>query len=91
MLVTTPEAFHIKMATGDPLAGFKRFSFIVFDEVHHVSKKHPYRKIARLLELSHVHKPKILGLTATCTYAVNEVQVYIILLIVFTLRILILL
>jgi hypothetical protein len=54
--------------------GFTSFKFVVFDEVHHVMKKHPYRKLARLLELANP-KPAILGLTATCTYAVDKSQI----------------
>jgi hypothetical protein len=53
---------------------FSLFKCVVFDEVHHVMKKHPYRKLARLLELASP-KPTILGLTATCTYAVGKVQI----------------
>ena len=75
MLVSTPEAFRIKMASGAENASFDDFGFVVFDEVHHVMKRHPYRKIARLLEMAKNPKPTVLGLTATCTYAVNEVQV----------------
>jgi ERCC4-related helicase len=75
VLVTTPEGFRLKMASGAKNANFENFGFIVFDEVHHVMKKHPYRKIARLLELSSNPKPTVLGLTATCTYAVSELQI----------------
>lgn len=73
VLVSTPEAFRLQMV-GNPEAAFSRFALVVFDEVHHVSKQHPYRKLARLLELSKP-KPAVLGLTATCTYAVELSQV----------------
>ena len=75
MLVSTPEAFRIKMASGAENASVDDFGFVVFDEVHHVMKRHPHRKIARLLEMAKNPKPTVLALTATCTYAVNEVQV----------------
>ena len=31
-----------------------KFKLIVFDEVHHVVKNHPYRKVARLLQAVNV-------------------------------------
>eukprot|EP01113_Clastostelium_recurvatum_P034727 TRINITY_DN4747_c0_g2_i1.p1 TRINITY_DN4747_c0_g2~~TRINITY_DN4747_c0_g2_i1.p1 ORF type:complete len:278 (-),score=86.50 TRINITY_DN4747_c0_g2_i1:44-877(-) len=71
-LVSTPEALRLKMAeTGFSLSAF---SFVVFDEVHHVMKKHPYAKVARLLQVTSP-SPSVLGLTATCTYAVGEAKI----------------
>ena len=43
---------------------------VVFDEVHHVLKDHPYRKLAQ--QLCKCDGPVVLGLTASLTYAVGE-------------------
>ena len=50
---------------------------MVFDEVHHVLKDHPYRKLAIKLRLEHPlpNEIRILGLTASVTYAVEENKV----------------
>lgn len=42
--------------------------FVVFDEVHHCHKDHPYRKLIQLsghLTLDEVRRPKLLGLSAS--------------------------
>jgi superfamily II DNA or RNA helicase len=69
----TPVAFQILVST--PLAylelnnnsteefSIDKFGLVVFDEVHHAIKKHPYKIIAGLLT-SLKTPPKILGLTA---------------------------
>jgi ERCC4-related helicase len=71
VLVSTPAAFLAKQLPWD------MFSLVVFDEVHHVSKDHPYRMAALWLRtLDKSASPQILGLTALLTYAVrsNEIQ-----------------
>lgn len=74
VLVSTPKAFQMTQAKG--VRGFQWgiFKLVVFDEVHHVLKDHPYRKLA--LSLSRLPKaPHVLGLSASLTYAVGERKV----------------
>jgi endoribonuclease Dicer len=69
ILVSTPAAFLILSST--PGFNLHNFKHIVFDEIHHVVKRHPYRLIARKLSgLSITPPPLILGLTASLTYAI---------------------
>eukprot|EP01112_Ceratiomyxa_fruticulosa_P022116 TRINITY_DN8016_c0_g1_i1.p1 TRINITY_DN8016_c0_g1~~TRINITY_DN8016_c0_g1_i1.p1 ORF type:complete len:687 (+),score=123.64 TRINITY_DN8016_c0_g1_i1:101-2161(+) len=68
VLVSTPASFKKKI--GELKISFTMFSLVIFDEVHHVVKQHPYKKLAKLLQIC-APKPRILGLTATCTYAVD--------------------
>jgi hypothetical protein len=70
VLVTTPEAFHVAQAKEASFA-WSRFTLVVFDEVHHVLKDHPYRKLALLLRSSGA-SPLVVGLTASLTFAVKE-------------------
>ena len=75
ILVSTPSAY-LKLCHSEKYHdeyGYHNFIRIIFDEVHHVVKKHPYRKIAKDI---HVFRqrgslPLILGLTASLTYAVD--------------------
>jgi ERCC4-related helicase len=70
VLVSTPSAFLAKNLP------WEMFSLVVFDEVHHVSKDHPYRKTAlRLRSLDTKASPQILGLTASLTYAVRSAKI----------------
>lgn len=46
----------------------------MFDKVNHVIKDHPYRNLALKLKMSH-QRPRILGLTASLTYAVGGQKV----------------
>ncbi|CAN0023865.1 unnamed protein product [Sphacelaria rigidula] len=42
-------------------------------KVHHVLKDHPYRKLALSLRRQHQqHRPRVIGLTASYTYAIGE-------------------
>ena len=70
VLVTTPKAFHTAQSRGEKTFSWDRFSVVVFDEVHHVIKNHPYRALALGLRESGC-KPRIVGLTASLTYAVT--------------------
>jgi len=75
IVVSTPAAFcHLRAEHSDRF-GLHLFGLVVFDEVHHVVKAHPYRKIARYLDLLEGNmRPTILGLTASLTYAVESRQ-----------------
>jgi ERCC4-related helicase len=73
VLVSTPEAFR-RLQMRDTRFAWPRFSIIVFDEVHHVLKDHPYRKLAQGLR-RRGGGVQVLGLSASLTYAVGEVAV----------------
>lgn len=73
VLVSTPAAF-IALNTSNEKFRYETFGCIIFDEVHHVMKKHPYRKIARSLACIHP-APHILGLTASLTYAMGPERI----------------
>lgn len=68
ILVSTPKAFETVLLRNQ-VSGWSSFRTVVFDEVHHVLKDHPYRKLALPNEI------RILGLTASVTYAVEENKV----------------
>eukprot|EP00178_Gracilaria_changii_P005251 TRINITY_DN185_c0_g1_i2.p1 TRINITY_DN185_c0_g1~~TRINITY_DN185_c0_g1_i2.p1 ORF type:complete len:575 (+),score=94.75 TRINITY_DN185_c0_g1_i2:4379-6103(+) len=69
VLVATPAAFHAAMLAANT-PKWHQFGVIVFDEVHHMLKKHPYRTLALSLKSS-AAKPRVLALTASFTYAVR--------------------
>ena len=71
VLVSTPKAFHVKQSNGVQQFGWSSFDTIIIDEVHHVLKEHPYRKLALSLRKSGA-VPRVLGLTASLTYVVTE-------------------
>lgn len=75
ILVSTPKAFELAQTK----PANKHFQWgalrtVVFDEVHHVLKNHPYRMLALSLRSS-PSKPYVMGLTASYTYAVGESKV----------------
>jgi endoribonuclease Dicer len=71
VLVSTPAAF-LSLSTLDRNFQLAEFGLIIFDEVHHAVKKHPYRKVSRKLALvPEAERPRVLGLTASLTYATN--------------------
>lgn len=78
VLVSTPAAFISMNASSssssDDRFRYEAFGCIVFDEVHHVMKKHPYRSIARGLACMR-SPPLILGLTASLTYAMQTSRI----------------
>jgi len=78
ILVTTPKAFQMAQARGIKCLQWASIRLVVFDEVHHVLKDHPYRKLAldlrRFIDACNP-APQILGLTASLTYAVGAKQV----------------
>ncbi|OLQ10959.1 Endoribonuclease Dicer-like 2a [Symbiodinium microadriaticum] len=74
VLVSTPKAFQMTQSKGAAVFQWDAFKLVVFDEVHHVLKDHPYRRLA--LSLSKLQLgPQILGLSASLTYAVGEGKV----------------
>lgn len=70
VLVTTPKAFDMAQTRGEKLLSWEYFSIVIFDEVHHVIKDHPYRVLAHKLKQSGC-KPRVIGLTASLTYSVG--------------------
>ena len=80
VLVTTPTAF-LRLQEKHPKTAveWNCFSICVFDEVHHVIKDHPYRKVAfRLKRFLTTHNNcdiQIIGLSASLTYAVTDLQI----------------
>jgi len=77
-LVATPKAFQMAQEGGDEWLSWQTLGVVVFDEVHHVIKDHPYRHIAGSLQRlakSGCTCPLVLGLSASLTYAVEEAKV----------------
>lgn len=73
VLVSTPEAFRRLQLRDNANFGWTHFAICVFDEVHHVLKDHPYRKLAHGLQsVKAEDSPQVLGLSASLTYAVGE-------------------
>lgn len=78
-IVSTPKAFLTLQNRQQDAFGWERFSIVVFDEVHHVLKDHPYRHIALGLkdwnesreEGSH-GQIQIIGLSASLSYGIGE-------------------
>lgn len=83
ILVSTPEAFRL-LQIRDNSFEWNIFKVCVFDEVHHVLKDHPYRFLAHGIR-SYVQQNhssieeergiQIIGLSASLTYAVGQVEV----------------
>lgn len=75
ILVSTPEAFRM-LQMRDRAFDWGTFGLCVFDEVHHVLKDHPYRKLALALGLHPSCKNvQVIGLSASLTYAVGKAAV----------------
>jgi ERCC4-related helicase len=79
VLVSTPEAFRVQQRSRPDELGWQAISLLLFDEVHHVLKDHPYRKLALALKRFHdagaAHHVQVVGLTALLTYAVDPRKV----------------
>ena len=83
ILVSTPAAFYaaqMKDHSGELLA-WSSWDLIVIDEVHHADpqKDHPYRKLATSLMTAAKRQPdkpmpRVLGLTASLTYASTKIE-----------------
>lgn len=71
ILVCTPAAF-LEQQGAEEAFRLSNFGLMVFDEVHHVVKKHPYRMVAQILQGLHTSvQPRVLGLSASLTYAIS--------------------
>ena len=89
VLVTTPKAFETAQAkqrvakiqsTSKGSLAWESFSLVVFDEVHHMLKDHPYRKLTKSLSKLRSRNiqselPHVVGLTASLTYEVTEPKI----------------
>jgi superfamily II DNA or RNA helicase len=76
ILVTTPDAFRMEQMRSPTELAWNTIQMCVFDEVHHVLKDHPYRKLAlSLRKIDEKEAPRVGGLTASLTYAVTETGV----------------
>lgn len=73
VMVSTPAAF-VSLNAANINFRYELFGLIVFDEVHHVMKRHPYRTIARNISLM-TEPPRILGLSASLTYAMGPSRI----------------
>jgi ERCC4-related helicase len=74
VLVTTPKAFESAQARGITSLSWQRFNAVIFDEVHHAIKDHPYRHLALKLNQSGA-SPRVVGLTASLTYSVGDKKI----------------
>lgn len=72
VLVTTPKAFEVAQSHGVASLAWHNFNAVVFDEVHHAIKDHPYRNLALKLKHHSTSNPRVIGLTASLTYAVGD-------------------
>lgn len=99
VLVATPDAFRLAQRDAASEGSescrlqWQMFGVVVFDEVHHAVKKHPYRKLALSLRQWSLSPssaqdgdgrhspplppsgPRVLGLTASYTYAVMNGEI----------------
>lgn len=64
VLVCTPEIVRNMLFKG--CVGFSSMNLLVFDECHHVTKRHPYAQIMNMYDQQQA-KPRILGTTACPT------------------------
>ena len=80
ILVSTPEAFRLLQASNSEFGDLDwgSFAICVFDEVHHVLGKHPYRRLAQGIKSwselnSETHDPpQIVGVSASLGYPVDQ-------------------
>lgn len=78
-LVSTPKAFRHLQQRHSTFA-WTEFGLVVFDEVHHVLKDHPYRHIA-LRSKAFIEQDvssrtmQVIGMSASLTYAINETSI----------------
>lgn len=85
IVIATPGAY-LNAVEGEyhhPRVQVSAFGLIVFDEVHHAAKDHPYAKVAALVvharkrsdgDGTSVAVPKVLGLSATLTYELERAR-----------------
>ncbi|CAM9357857.1 unnamed protein product, partial [Scytosiphon promiscuus] len=78
VLVATAGAFGAAQFKGNDRLRWESFRIVVFDEVHHVIKKHKYRELALSLRASTrapgKSAPRVLGLTASYSYAFGDAE-----------------
>lgn len=76
VLVSTPQAFRSLQARKGGYE-WSAFGLVIYDEVHHVLKDHPYRHIALSIKNWHRDQGKlqVLGLSASLTYDVVPVRI----------------
>lgn len=75
ILVSTPASF-IVLCDSNCEFQLSNFGLVVFDEVHHVIRNHPYRSIARRISgVQMTSSIQILGLSASLTYAVSATTI----------------
>lgn len=73
ILVATPKAFESALQRGEESFKWDRFGIVVFDEVHHVLKDHPYRALAtKIQNFPHL---RVIGLSASLTYSVGKSEI----------------
>lgn len=80
VIVSTPKAFSLLQRRQVHLFGWDQFGIVVFDEVHHVLKDHPYRNLALDLrdwhnckgETNKTNKIQVIGMSASLTYDIGE-------------------
>ena len=78
-LVSTPKAFLLLKQRKQDFS-LKNFKLVVFDEVHHMLKDHPYRHIAFEIKAiqeseQNANSIQVLGMSASLTYAVNDAAI----------------
>jgi DEAD/DEAH box helicase len=78
-IVSTPKAFSLLQCRQPNAFGWDQFGIIVFDEVHHMLKDHPYREISLDLrdwnKIKGKGKTQVIGMSASLTYDINEVAI----------------
>ena len=85
-IVSTPKAFLHLQRRKPEIFGWNEFGMVVFDEVHHLLKDHPYRHLALSLrdwneqvpeekDSSKKKKLQLVGLSASLTYGVEDVAI----------------
>ena len=71
-LVSTPQAFRGLQRRYPIDYGWEKFGSVIFDEVHHVLKNHPYRHIALSLKDWKANCIQVIGMSASLTYCVTD-------------------
>lgn len=76
VLVSTPKAFEVAQShlSKNRNLRWRNFRTVVFHEVQHVFKDHPYRKLALDMRSS-AARPRVMGLTSSFAYNMHEEKV----------------
>uniref|UniRef100_A0A7S1FQB5 RNA helicase n=1 Tax=Corethron hystrix TaxID=216773 RepID=A0A7S1FQB5_9STRA len=83
VLVSTPKAFLMAQERDPRRLCWNSWDLVVFDEVHHVLKEHPYRKIALSVASANAKRApseprsrtQMVGLTASLSYSVSDAAI----------------